>query len=514
MRPASLLIFLLVIMSISACSNLDRSFNLRYWERNRLLAEREKLQHHYSESLSAAKSAISYAESFGDSDFRLAVSLDDLAEIYMDKEKYKLAKPLIRRSLDVLSRAKQASANNLEKEIIAQEKALALRMLGDLDYQTGKYSDALKSFADSRAILSLYCKQDGKDAGNPLGLEFVKSIWGEAESQYKLNDLTAAESSYRIALKIAQENYYPIAEEIKDRFQEFFQSTGRSLDAQKLNIGNHWSLTILKAKEAYRAKNFALATQLYLQCLDDSRSMNDDGFHYAVTCKLLADNCGRQADFKGVAYYDNEAIASCRKMAHPSTTLLIDLYADLARLQNLLGKTVEWENTLKEQLKLEESVHGAQSLEAAKVMASLAEAELSNRKNDDAKKHAELAFHSIKPLNVYPKSSVYAFQSIARVLMTSGDYKLARQAALESIKENQGIPPTVLFQLAAILAKNGDYKQSDELAASGITHVKAFSSKNELETVNEMTATLNQFIAGKDAISVRCFRTWISELSK
>lgn len=129
---ACLLSVLFLPLLLCACG-VDRPFYLRAWERDRLAAEKARTQHHLQSAERHARDAVSQAEHLGAADFRLAVSLYDLACIYILREKYKLAQPLIERSLEVLHRASLYSSAFIDREIIQQERARAYLVLGDLE---------------------------------------------------------------------------------------------------------------------------------------------------------------------------------------------------------------------------------------------------------------------------------------------------------------------------------------------------------------------------------------------
>ncbi|HLB80119.1 MAG TPA: tetratricopeptide repeat protein, partial [Dongiaceae bacterium] len=161
------------------------------------------------------------AETFGPKDERLAISLDNLAQVYQVQGNYVAAESLYRRSLEIVGEAAHPSAarslNNLAELYRAQEKyaeaeplyrraiaiwegvsgadsadlATSLNNLAALYFAQGRYDDVEPLFAGALAIR--------EKALGPDDPEVARGLNNLAELYRARSDYAAAEPLYRRA---------------------------------------------------------------------------------------------------------------------------------------------------------------------------------------------------------------------------------------------------------------------------------------------------------------------------
>ncbi|MBX9686891.1 MAG: hypothetical protein K2X27_09330 [Candidatus Obscuribacterales bacterium] len=131
--------------------------SIRHWEHLRLLSHKQLDQGRQSLALQTFKKAADYAAILGKSNFRYALSLQDLARYYEIKGDYKNAREFLSRALIILSR-NQSSDMELANAI-ADDRILAQCQLSRLDLISG--SGLKDAWQDLKEALELF--QNSKD---------------------------------------------------------------------------------------------------------------------------------------------------------------------------------------------------------------------------------------------------------------------------------------------------------------------------------------------------------------
>jgi tetratricopeptide (TPR) repeat protein len=111
------------------------------WEVLTASAEHALQNKNYSEAETMALAALEEAESFEQSDGRLAMTLESLAEIYYLQQKYTLAAPICRRLLSMY--AKTLGEDHLDTGIISHNLAMIYHSAGKLVQAEPLYKQAL-----------------------------------------------------------------------------------------------------------------------------------------------------------------------------------------------------------------------------------------------------------------------------------------------------------------------------------------------------------------------------------
>lgn len=368
MKNSHLVLTLVAAVGLSSCG-FTRPFYLRSWERSRLSAQKARFQHHYESAERSAKEAISQAEFLGSDDFRLAVSLYDLAGIYVLRDKYKLAFPLLARALQVLQSAKAKNNSPELDEIVSQEQARTLLALGDLNYRRKKFAEALSEYQQSSEILQRWCNPEKLEAGNPLGMEFVRAVWGQAECQYALEKFSLADKLFYEALSLAEANSYSFDKELGERYSHFLKSQGRVNLAE--DSGASWRELSVQGREAYKDGNYAKARDLFLRALVVARQFRPDDIRLVASHKNIADACIQTKELGLAESHYESALMICRSMTQPLFALRDDLLQCLASIKMVSGKYEEADRYGREDLALREKYFG-ESEKTAEILSEMA----------------------------------------------------------------------------------------------------------------------------------------------
>lgn len=505
-------VLLLAAIFLSSCSHLDRSYFLRFWEYNRLAAERERAQKHPVAAEKYAREAINYAEYLGADDFRLAVSLNDLAQIYLQKRNYEKAEPFLNRALDVLEKAGGREAKPLVQDIITQEEATVLRGLGDVYYEQKDFKKALDCFSQSRKLLSRWCSDTRVDKGNPLGLDYVKSCWGQAESELKLKMPGLAQKSFGSALFIADANNFDVAEEIRQRYSELLLSNPGLQDPFQISSGKQWSKLVLKAREFYEQGQFEPSLRSYKEALAIALGMPDGDLRSAISYKGLADCYRKSGQLQNLIENDFNAVKILRQMSRPSISLLDTIYAELAASLDLSNANQKEEEILQEQLKLRKEHYPTRQTET---LADLAALQLKQGKRPAALKFALEGSEAMLAFPANNRSASAACFRLSEILFEAHEYEKSEEAIRSTLRItrdvlqlNDGRTPLALFQLANILAVREKLDESANVLQDAINRSCKLPAKKQLEATAALMDFARRHMPDRENGSALRFATW------
>jgi len=113
------------------------------WEKDNVAGGQAYQQGRYAEAQKSLLAALEQAEKFGDDNFLLATSLNNLAELYRTQGKYAEAEPLHQRALAIWEKALGPGHPNV---------AMSLNNLANLYHRQGKYAEAEPLYQRALAI--------------------------------------------------------------------------------------------------------------------------------------------------------------------------------------------------------------------------------------------------------------------------------------------------------------------------------------------------------------------------
>lgn len=229
-----------------------------------------------------ALESVDAARSFGDSDFRLGVSLCLLADTQLQNQKVKDAEASYKQSIRVLSRAEKAAADagaplpgkstqpNALYSLVAEDLGISYFKLGDFYLKLEKPEKASKCFGSAAEKFELLLAQEKKlGLATDLLLQkyFVKALLSLAGSLKAIDRRSEAEVSFRKALAVAAENNYDEGErrQIRDDFLKLLQEEGRQNDteAQQLMADILYSQYSADGKLAFSEGDYTSAEIAY-----------------------------------------------------------------------------------------------------------------------------------------------------------------------------------------------------------------------------------------------------------
>jgi hypothetical protein len=274
---------MLACSALVSCANLDREYRLRYWEKCRIASEQALLKHHTRQAVAMGAEAVKQARGFGESDFRLGVSLCDFGNALKaagrepeSEDAYRQAEKVLQAAGKTAAQAVTASekagrkveqsTNEVLCRLVKEDLANTLSRLADLYCRQKRNQDAINCFERAAAIYqsvlagNQLCVDDA-----PLGQEFVQCLTGLARASEASKKYEIADSAYKRALEVAAASNCPEyrLREIRDSYLALLQQQGRTREADQLLADGVYAKCSSDGMQALKKQNYAEAENLF-----------------------------------------------------------------------------------------------------------------------------------------------------------------------------------------------------------------------------------------------------------
>lgn len=291
-RKASLGI--LLCLSLSACgeNGFDREYRLRFWEKCRIGAVQAVKKRQYKTARTLAEEAISQAQGFGESDFRLGVSYTVLGDVCKEQKQFQESENAYKKAIKILESAedfysKQENAKmkdgqkgemadfDLLRKLTREDLANALSHLADLYASNEDFEQASNTFSKAATIYQSIVSGDKFNIeDSQLGQELVYSLLGLAESSIQTKNLDAAAEAYNRSLQYAAASHCTefLLVEIRDGYLNVLKQMGRTEEAQKLICDANCTKLLSDGNAAFKAEDYASAESLYKQAFTNAQN--------------------------------------------------------------------------------------------------------------------------------------------------------------------------------------------------------------------------------------------------
>ncbi len=481
-------------LSLTSCGSMVQSYRLRFWEKYRINAEQCYKKSQYSQARAKAVEALALAEGFGDSDFRLGVSLCDLGDIDKAVGKNRAAEDHYKRAIKVFEaagsraaeaamKAKSANSNSGTKgendsdeammcKLIREDLANGLAHLADLYAIQEKYGEAAKCFDEAA---NLYQSMVG---GNrwllddcAMGQELVSCLVGLAQVSLAKKDPDEAAKAYRRALDYAVAAQCPehVLTDIRDAYLELLQENGRSKEANQLLADIDWQKCTAAGLKAYYQKNIpeadALLHRAYMdaqQSIFSERRMMKS-LYYLLSVLILEDKPAE--------------VEQCRMLAHKyvlSRNVRFDQDYD-SMLTFLANYSLNAKNpyqaidSLKQQQSYRINEYGPLSIQICETLALLGTAQLYAGQKDEAEKSAKTVYDVIKKNYMTNRSAHGAMDLTYKLLgaLNHGDESLEilNQIVTNNMKHMVPSDPRIMGYRATLFIQELRFQKFDQATA-------------------------------------------------
>ncbi|MBX9689643.1 MAG: hypothetical protein K2X27_23230 [Candidatus Obscuribacterales bacterium] len=442
----------LSLSSLCLSSCVDREYRLRFWEKCRIAGEQAFRKKHYRYAHLMALEAVCQAEGFGESDFRLGVSLCDLGDAEKALGKAKKAESAYKRSMKVLESALEQAKLDAEKDksqvgkgtekqwtlsLLNEDLANSLAHLADLYAMQANYAESAGYFKKAAYTYEGILRADKWHVDdNPLAQRLVQSLIGAAQVYLAMNDLESAEQAYAAALQYAASSSSPefVLQELKKADIEILKKEGKGDSVGKLLADEEWAISSSRGMRAFLKADYIQA-ELYFRnaylaaekSIFSERRMLRSYFNLAAVFSKQ----GKVLELERVC---QSALAFMR--LHPQSGFSADydqILSTEAMLYMNMGKVEALKAPLLEQLQYRVKYYGANSLQVCETLALLAQTQLKLADRTTAEKNAFLVYRIIKNRYMSNKRAGAAMQDLAQVLSDLKHLPEAEEMFLQSM---------------------------------------------------------------------------------
>lgn len=407
----SLLIFA-TLCSLCSCGTIDREFRLRRWEQCRFWSRKALASRHLREARSLAEEAVSQSNTWASDDFRLGVSLADLAEVERKQGKGKDAEKTYKKAIEVLKSAVKSDKAELSntkqdaKSLLSLVQTLAREELGntasrlaDLYAINSRWKDACKYFKLATASYeSLILSKEQVDDFN-LGQELVRCLMGLAQCALELKDTELACSSYKRALDLALESKSSefIVQEIREKYLQALKQAGKEEEQKVLSADITFNELLREGTNARARENWAEAEEKLKQAVRASRKSQISKAYFTRAISNLTAVLYQQRKLIEVESYCLLANRLVESGEVPYDNEFDQMLYLQANMFNQLGRYQEASAILNKQIKFRVKEYGKRSRQVCELLASRGRSLLLAGNKQGALNSALLAYRYLNP---------------------------------------------------------------------------------------------------------------------
>lgn len=239
------------VFLLNSCSHVEQEYQLQSWEGFRIAAEKALKKNQHKFALSMAQESVAAAESFGDADFRLGVSLCVLGDAQKANRRTKAAEAAYKKSIIVLENSLQKNKTNPSKtqtsaaqmqtesmnKLLIEDQSESLSHLGDLYMAQDKYIDAARCFDMATTKLQGLLEQSQANSVDMVMQQsLMNCLLGLARASAQAEKFDLALQSYQRAIFLAAKTGCGelARRDLRDEYLKFLKEHNDEKDAQPL----------------------------------------------------------------------------------------------------------------------------------------------------------------------------------------------------------------------------------------------------------------------------------------
>ncbi|MBY0357206.1 MAG: tetratricopeptide repeat protein [Candidatus Obscuribacterales bacterium] len=417
-----------LLPALSGCRSEDRSnAHLRLWEESRLQAEKACFKHDNKKFRRLAEQSAQEAEQLNDSNFYLAVSLNDLGDACRKSGKEQAALVVYKRGLSLLE--KDMSLNTVEKKLLQEEKAKSLSRLAELYAQAGNSIDADFYYRKALESYDLLSRAD-----NIIGQEYVNTLVGAAQVCCDRKDDQSAKKYFAQALALGEtcacSEFF--LDKVRKRYFEVLQALNCKNELVIWGANKRFNDSVLLADGALDRKNFAQAEALLKEAIAQRASISQSQKHLLKADLRLIDLYVRQKRILELENVCNQALAFdplwFNKPYQPELDQILTVLATAYCADGQAHRAIP---ILEKQLSYRQKHYPQGSLNIANAEAALCRAYLISGKEKEANLKADAVFLMLIPDFESDKRAALAMSEVAAVYEELGDFVRAEKLYLK-----------------------------------------------------------------------------------
>ncbi len=536
---------LLICLGLTSCSvnNFDREYRLRFWEKCRIGAMQSLKKHQYKSARNLAEEAVSQAEGFGESDFRLGVSYTVLGDVCKAQNQYKAAQSAYKKAIKVLESAEEYYAKqqnvkmsdgskfemveyDLLRKLTREDLANALAHMADLYASNDNFNDAANAFAKAAGIYQSMISGDKWNIeDSQLGQELVNSLIGLAQVSVQTKNFDAASDAYQRSLQYAAASHCTefLLVDIRDGYLNVLKEMGRNDEAQKLVSDASCTKMLSEGSAAFKNNDFETAETYYKQAFENAKNsiFEDRRVMHCLSCLAQA-----QLKLNKTDDVERTCLAAARYMREKHLPydrdydIILTAYANVLLLK---GKCPQALTILSEQYNFRFLEYGPNSIQSCETLALAAKAEALSNNTAAAEQRALQLYKILKLKHMTNKRAFAAILETARLLGSLGhhdmDMELQQAVTAQQLKRlDPHDPRYVAYQATLFITyiKYGNRDEALKLAQETVAVLKvaphdqrveaykyivlmlSFSNASHLYDISEIVAKEGQSILLKD----------------
>lgn len=436
------LLLLTASIFLSSCG-VDAEYRLRFWEKYRIAAEHALRRKQYRFAHTMALEAVEQARSFGRDDYRLGVSLCDLADVEKAQLKSKQAESSYKSAIKVLEHNTAADAGSKQPDrgtefiidVLAREGlANCFYQLADLYSDEKRFADAAECFSQAAKSYRSILGAGSWDVDDcPLGQKLVAALIGLAKSELALNNLAATDDAYHAALQIAMASNYPefSLRDLRNDYLLLAKKIGKEQLANQLQADSDWENYSSAGMKAYYAKDFATATPLLNHAFQAAQSSIFSARRVLKSLRNLAAVYSASQDFPQLEQVCVVADRLMQTGKYRFDNDYDDILSCEATLYNLTGRPEQAIASLNIQIKYRRRFYGQNSIEVCQSLVSKGLAELKLGARNYAAEAADFSFKILREKFWSNRRAMGAMLDTSSLYTDLGQFDKAEQLQLQ-----------------------------------------------------------------------------------
>lgn len=501
-------VLVLSCIFLSSCG-IDREYRLRFWEKCRIGAAQALHKKQYKFARVLADEAVAQAQGFGDSDFRLGVSLCGLGDVEKAQGKRKSAEQSYKRAVKVLEAAENKAAeqetanmnsgkksamadSDLTRRLAREDLANALSHLADLYATEERYSEAANCFERAaQTYQSMITGNKWTVDDCPLGQELVYSLLGLAQVSIQEKKLTVAADAYQRSLVYAVASNCPefLLVEIRDGYLKVLQELGRTAETQQLLADSQCTKFVFAGTQAFARKDFAGAEKLFQQAYvfaQQSIFANRRIMHCLYSLTMAYSNLGKIAELQQTCRLADQYMLSRQLRFDKDYDGILTADADTAIMYGIPTHAIE---ALSKQYRFRVVEYGPNSIPVCDTMIAKAKAEFRAGNLPSAEKTAIAVYRVLTSKHLSNKRAGHAILDTAILLGMLGhpdlDFELQEGFLNTNLKRMDPTDGRVVAYQATVFveyAKYGEHDKALKIANSIADVLKKAKSEQRAES--------------------------------
>lgn len=440
---------------------------IRSWEIVRASQKDAIARKKLPEAETLGRQAIRLAERLGSSNYRVAISHDDLGQILVAEKNTKEARKHFDDAEKILQTNIIRAKDDVTKRLLLTDLASSQRNLALIELADGKAEETEELFKKAIANLESCLKNatDGRIDFFVAHLE-VDVLSRLAGIYVILGRDAEALKLFRQAIDLADQSFYPtfLITPVKDEFARLLKKYERTQEADSLYSYSNWAHFFDLAETAKNDEDFA-AMAKNLRAAADAAKRSKSTLHLAVIClKKLAKLHFQQ-------HNTAQGRETCQEALHVWKTLDggADSEADYV-MGMLFRQSPSKENAIEIQtsrLKLRRDLYGKTDFHTAETATELASLYSETGDSKTARIYAAEAYDTFTQLRIKSRGIGVQEISLGRIFEKLGElpkaeamYSRALSAQLKKNRKNAAMISEIYQHLSSVFQRQGKDKES------------------------------------------------------